>query len=158
MKVEILLVGEGGQGVQTLGDILAKAAYNDGYWPYSKCGYTPAARGGEVIASVIIADETQIYPLVEKADYIFILSRNESLEFVKNKITEKTRIVSVDAAFPKTIKIKHPIIVKNEDKKIPLNIFMLKIIQKIITVPSTKSVEKAIQDILGKKRVEREKN
>lgn len=153
MKVEILLVGEGGQGVQTLGDILAEAAYNDGYWPYSKCSYTPAARGGEVIASVIIADEVQIYPLAEKVDYVFILSSNESLEFVKDKITEKTRIVSVDAAFPKTIKIKHLTIVKNEDKEIPLNIFMLKIIQKIITVPSAKSVERTIQKILGKKRI-----
>ncbi|MBI4837535.1 MAG: 2-oxoacid:acceptor oxidoreductase family protein [Candidatus Portnoybacteria bacterium] len=155
MKTEILIIGEGGQGIQTLGDILAEAAHNDGYWPYSKCDYTPAPRGGEVIASVIIAGEAQIYPLVEKADYVFVLSSNKSLEFVKDKITEKTCIVSVDpdSVFLKTTKIKRLFVIKHDDKRIPLNIFMLAIIQEIISMLSDESIAKAVQKILGKKRI-----
>lgn len=153
MNLMILIVGEGGQGVQTLGDILAQAAFDDGYYPYSKTDYTPAARGGEVIASVIIANNPQIYPLVEKADFVFVLSSNNSLEFVREKITENTRIVSVDAAFPKSVKIKRFVVVKNEDKETPLNIFMLKIIQKTIALLSLETIEKTVQKILGKKRI-----
>lgn len=152
-KTEILIIGEGGQGVQTLGDIIAEAAHNDGYWPYSKCDYTPAPRGGEVIVSVIIAGEAQLYPLVEKADYVFVLKSNKSLEFIKDKITEKTCIISVDPAFPITMKLQRFLVVKHDIKNVPLNIFMLAIIQEMISLLSDESVAKATQAILGKKRI-----
>jgi 2-oxoglutarate ferredoxin oxidoreductase subunit gamma len=153
MKLEILIIGEGGQGIQTMSDILAEAAYNDGYWPYSKCSYTPAARGGEIIASVIIAGEPQIYPLVEKADYVFVLSSNKTLEFVKDKITEKTCIISVDPTPPTAIRFRHLLVVEHDIKNVPLNIFMLAVIQETLSCLSDKSVASATQKILGKKKL-----
>ncbi len=156
MELQILILGEGGQGVQLLGDILANAASENHPGTSSKCNYTPAARGGEVIASVVIADKKQIYPLVEEADYIFVMSSNKSLEFISDKITDKTRIFSVDPAVPDDLDPKpkrFTFVKKPDDESVALNIFMLNAIREAITIISPETIEKATQKILGKKRI-----
>ncbi|OGF26350.1 hypothetical protein A2303_04110 [Candidatus Falkowbacteria bacterium RIFOXYB2_FULL_47_14] len=74
MKKQILITGTGGQGIKTIGDILAKAAAKQGLYPADYSIYTPQARGGDIVASIVISDRPLIYPLVEIADVTLILS------------------------------------------------------------------------------------
>ncbi|GAH94522.1 unnamed protein product [marine sediment metagenome] len=46
MRKEIVIAGFGGQGIQRLGGILAKALDDKGFFISLKSNYGPAARGG----------------------------------------------------------------------------------------------------------------
>ncbi|MFH0892066.1 MAG: 2-oxoacid:acceptor oxidoreductase family protein [Candidatus Falkowbacteria bacterium] len=74
MKKQILITGTGGQGIKTIGDILAKAAARQGLYPADYSIYTPQARGGDIVSSLVISDRPLTYPLVETADVALILS------------------------------------------------------------------------------------
>lgn len=157
--IQILIVGEGGDGIKILGNILADAAFSLKLVPENKCDYTPAARGGECVTSLVIASQKPLYPLVTQADFIFVF-HNQILgsKLVKHKITDKTTILSIDPEIPNDLppNIKPEIIkIIERPENEPANIFMLKIIQKTVQemfpALSAESVEKATQDTFKKK-------
>ncbi|MFQ5711922.1 MAG: 2-oxoacid:acceptor oxidoreductase family protein [Candidatus Geothermarchaeales archaeon] len=70
MWKEIIIVGRGGHGVKTMGDILSTAALHDGrrvsHWPT----YGAAARGGPSISQIIISSRRIDYPRCTAADVL----------------------------------------------------------------------------------------
>lgn len=90
--MKILFVGEGGQGVQVVAEILAKAAFREN----KKALYIPnfgvEQRGGVSLAFVVIDTKPVVYPKFEKADILAILS-DRSWERVKNYVDEKTKVI-----------------------------------------------------------------
>lgn len=92
MKTKILFAGEGGQGVQVIAEILAKAANLEG----KEASYIPnfgvEQRGGVSLAFVIISDQKVVYPKFEKADLLAILS-DRSVERVQRYIDKKTKVI-----------------------------------------------------------------
>lgn len=72
--MKILIAGEGGQGIQTAAQVLAKAAFVE----QKKVLYIPnfgvEQRGGASIAFLVIDEKPVVYPKFEKADILVILS------------------------------------------------------------------------------------
>ncbi len=76
MRYEVLLAGQGGQGVILAGVILAQAAATyDGRNAAQTQSYGPAARGGLCSAEVVISDEDIDYPKVTRADLLLAMSQ-----------------------------------------------------------------------------------
>ncbi len=90
--MKVLFAGEGGQGVQVIAEILAKAAYGQG----KKATYIPnfgvEQRGGISLAFVIIEDQPVVYPKFEKADLLVVLS-DRSWSRVEPYIGSKTMVI-----------------------------------------------------------------
>jgi 2-oxoglutarate ferredoxin oxidoreductase subunit gamma len=90
--MKILFAGEGGQGVQVIAEILAKAANEQG----KKATYIPnfgvEQRGGISLAFVIIEDLPIVYPKFKKADVLAVLSER-SWDRVEPYVDSKTIVV-----------------------------------------------------------------
>jgi 2-oxoglutarate ferredoxin oxidoreductase subunit gamma len=76
MRYEVLLAGQGGQGIILAAVILAQAAAtHDGKNAAQTQSYGPAARGGLCKAEVVISDEQIDYPKVTEADCMLAMSQ-----------------------------------------------------------------------------------
>lgn len=73
-KTRIVLAGEGGQGVQTVAEILAEAAYGGGKQVIYIPNFGVEQRGGVSVAFVQISDEAIGSPKFDTADVVVALS------------------------------------------------------------------------------------
>lgn len=91
--MKILIAGEGGQGIQTIAQVLAKAAFKE----EKKSLYIPnfgvEQRGGASIAFVVIDKNPVAYPKFEKADILAILSARVK-ERVEKYQGPNTKVIS----------------------------------------------------------------
>lgn len=72
--VKIALAGEGGQGVQSVAEILAEAAYNEQKQTIYIPNFGLEQRGGVSIAFIQVSDERIGAPRFNKADMVIALS------------------------------------------------------------------------------------
>jgi 2-oxoglutarate ferredoxin oxidoreductase subunit gamma len=90
--IKVLIAGEGGQGVQVIAEILARAAFAEG----KKALYIPnfgvEQRGGVSLAFVIVDSKLVVYPKFEKADLLAILTERAA-QRVESYIDQKTKII-----------------------------------------------------------------
>lgn len=92
-NIKILVAGEGGQGVQVIAQILAKAAFDEGKQVLYIPNFGVEQRGGVSIAFLQISTSYISAPKFEKSDYHVILS-NRSYERTKSYISEDTVVIS----------------------------------------------------------------
>ena len=81
MKEEIKIAGHGGQGVLSLGWLIAEAAQLEGKKVTWLPDYGPAMRGQTANCTVIISDEDIGSPLSEQPNVLMVMNK-PSLEFV----------------------------------------------------------------------------
>ncbi len=153
--IKILIAGEGGQGVQVIAEILAKAAF----LANKKSLYIPnfgvEQRGGVSLAFVVVNEKMVVYPKFAKADVLAILS-SRSWERVKNYVGEKTKVILGPA-------IKKQELIKNLPKVAYLfhlgggsflpkvwNILVLGKINKLIGVVSQEVLISALEERFAK--------
>ena len=90
--IKILIAGEGGQGVQVMAEILARAAFLEG----KKASYIPnfgvEQRGGVSLAFVVIDEKPVVYPKFAKADILAVLA-DRSWERVKDYLDQQTKVI-----------------------------------------------------------------
>lgn len=91
-KLKILIAGEGGQGVQTIGKILAEAAILDGKNATYIPNFGVEQRGGVSIAYITISESSIAYPKFDKADLVAILISRAILR-IKQYLSEKTVLI-----------------------------------------------------------------
>jgi len=91
-QLNILIAGEGGQGVQKIAEILARAAFSTNLKTTYIPNFTVQQRGGISSAFVRVSQDTIVYPKFEKADWIIILS-NRSVARVKKFLINKTNLI-----------------------------------------------------------------
>lgn len=91
--MKILIAGEGGQGIQTAAQILAKAAFKEGKNALYIPNFGVEQRGGASIAFLVINKDPVVYPKFEKADILAILSEGVK-ERVKKYQGPKTKVIS----------------------------------------------------------------
>jgi 2-oxoglutarate ferredoxin oxidoreductase subunit gamma len=72
--IKIALAGEGGQGVQSIAEILAEAAYNEGKQTIYIPNFGLEQRGGVSIAFIQFSDKRIGAPKFNKADVVIALS------------------------------------------------------------------------------------
>jgi Pyruvate/2-oxoacid:ferredoxin oxidoreductase gamma subunit/NAD-dependent dihydropyrimidine dehydrogenase PreA subunit len=92
-NLKILIAGEGGQGVQRIGEILNMAAYKEGYQTMYIPNYGVEQRGGVSLAYVQISDSPIPYPKFKIADILAVLCKRAVLR-VKNYYDRKTKIIN----------------------------------------------------------------
>jgi 2-oxoglutarate ferredoxin oxidoreductase subunit gamma len=85
MKEEILISGFGGQGVLSMGKILAYSALMEGKEVTWMPAYGPEQRGGTANVTVIVSDEKISSPILSSFDTAIILNQ-PSLDKFENKI------------------------------------------------------------------------
>ena len=90
--IKVLFAGEGGQGVQVIAEILAKAAFNEGKQSLYIPNFGVEQRGGTSLAFVVIDTKPVVYPKFEKAD-ILVIFADRSIERVQRYINDKTKVL-----------------------------------------------------------------
>lgn len=81
MKNEILISGFGGQGVLSMGKILAYAALMEGKEVSWMPAYGPEQRGGTANVTVIISDEPISSPILSTYDTVVLLNQPSLTKF-----------------------------------------------------------------------------
>lgn len=92
-QLKILVAGEGGQGIQRIGEILNMAAYKEGYQTIYIPNYGVEQRGGVSLAYVQISDSPIPYPKFKIADILAVLCKRAILR-VSNYYDRKTKIIN----------------------------------------------------------------
>lgn len=90
--MKILFAGEGGQGVQLVGELLAKAAFLEGKGSTVIPNFGVEQRGGVSLAFVVIDNKDVVYPKFEKADYLIIFC-DRAIERVNHYIGPETQVI-----------------------------------------------------------------
>ena len=75
MKETLIIAGFGGQGVLSMGKILAYSGVMQDFEVTWMPSYGPELRGGTANCSVIVSDDPVASPLVDKADVIVAMNR-----------------------------------------------------------------------------------
>ena len=85
MKHEIIIAGFGGQGVLSMGKILAYAGLLDGKEVTWMPAYGPEQRGGTANVTVILSDEQISSPVLDSYDVAVILNQ-QSLDKFESRV------------------------------------------------------------------------
>ena len=95
MTDEIIIAGFGGQGVLSMGKILAYAALENDLEVTWMPSYGPEQRGGTANVTVILSDEPISSPVLDRYDTAVILNQ-QSLDKFESKVKERqTRLHSL---------------------------------------------------------------
>jgi len=86
LNLNVIVGGEAGQGVQSLGFILAKSLARGGYHVFADQDYESRIRGGHNFFRVRVSD-SQIAALIEEVDILIAMNR-ESLDLHLGKLTK----------------------------------------------------------------------
>ncbi len=95
--MKILIAGEGGQGVQSIAEILARAANEQNKFTTYIPNFGVEQRGGVSIAFVQIGDERLDYAKFDKAD-IMVAMCNRAIEPIKRYLDDDTLFI-YDSSF-----------------------------------------------------------
>ena len=82
MKTEIIIAGFGGQGVLSMGKILAYSGLMEGKEVTWMPAYGPEQRGGTANVTVIVSDERISSPILSKYDIAIVLKVASVVLFV----------------------------------------------------------------------------
>ena len=93
MKQEIIIAGFGGQGVLSMGKILAYSGLMEGKEVSWMPSYGPEQRGGTANVTVILSDDRISSPVLNEYDIAIILNQ-PSMEKFENKV-KKGGIITV---------------------------------------------------------------
>lgn len=74
MLLKILLAGDGGQGIQTIADIICRLAFENDFQVTMIPNYGLEQRGGVSLAYIKISDEAIVYPKFSRPDVLLIMS------------------------------------------------------------------------------------
>jgi len=95
MLIKILLAGEGGQGIQTIADVISKTSFEKGLNVSSIPNYGLEQRGGVSLSYIQISDEEIIYPRFSHPDILLILS-DQARERTKQYQVSGAKIIDVE--------------------------------------------------------------
>jgi 2-oxoglutarate ferredoxin oxidoreductase subunit gamma len=149
--IKVLIAGEGGQGIQAIAEILAKAAFLEG----KKSSYIPnfgvEQRGGVSLAFVVIDEKPVVYPKFAKADILAILS-DRSWGRIKDYVDKETKIIFGPAVTEKNLP-KVSTVLHLRGVNLPTkawNILVLGKINKVGKIVSETNLIKALEERFAK--------
>jgi 2-oxoglutarate ferredoxin oxidoreductase subunit gamma len=154
----VRISGLGGQGVVLAGQILGRAAAYDGKNVVQAQSYGAEARGSAAKSEVIISEGKIGFPAVRKCDILIAMNQNALDRHFKD--LKEDGVLIIDSTYPNKIPrtrakiFKIPateIAEKTFETKIYANMLMLGALTKITNIVSEKAIERAIEDTIGKK-------
>lgn len=81
MKSKLFFAGSGGQGTLALGQMIAKAAMDEGKEVTWLPSYGPEMRGGTANCTVVVSDRPISCPLINEADVLVVMNLPSLLKF-----------------------------------------------------------------------------
>ena len=81
MKQKMFLAGSGGQGTLAIGQMIAKAAMDEGKEVTWLPSYGPEMRGGTANCTVVVSDKPIACPLINDADVLVVMNLPSLLKF-----------------------------------------------------------------------------
>lgn len=155
MTEEILIAGFGGQGVMSMGKILAYAGLIENLEVSWMPSYGPEMRGGTANVIVILSDEKISSPIVSKFDTVIILNQQSLDKFENNVKTGGTLIFDYNgiSRLPQREDVHiYGIHALEEAVKMNLskvfNMFVLGGYLKIKPIVKMQSIEEALKKVL----------
>ncbi|PIU01637.1 ketoisovalerate oxidoreductase [bacterium (Candidatus Torokbacteria) CG09_land_8_20_14_0_10_42_11] len=157
-KTKILIAGEGGQGIQTIGKILSRAAFAQGLKTLYVPNFGVEQRGGVSVAFVQISEQELSYPKFEKADLLVVLNER-AIKRSASYIGPATKIISNNSLIAAEIlpannnvtEIDATNIANKEFTPQTLSILVLGAILPFLPLLKKEYVKKAIGEQLGSK-------
>jgi len=124
MLLKLLIVGDGGQGVQTMADVISKAAFEKDLFISYVPNYGLEQRGGASLAFIQLSDREVAYPKFSRPDILVIMSSEA-----------RARVVDFEQKSVKVIDIKDYLKILEENKVSPVsyNVFFLGVLAKVLT-------------------------
>ena len=80
-KLKMFLAGSGGQGTLALGQMIAKAAMEEGREVTWLPSYGPEMRGGTANCTVVVSDRPIACPLINEADVLVVMNLPSLIKF-----------------------------------------------------------------------------
>jgi 2-oxoglutarate ferredoxin oxidoreductase subunit gamma len=156
LKIEIRIVGLGGQGVVLAGQVLGKAAAYEGKHVVQTQSYGAEARGSMTKSEVIISDQKIGFPEVTKCDILMVMNQKALDSDLRDLKAEGTLIV--DSTTVKTPKEQAKVFsvpaTETAEKifgaKVYANMVMLGALSRVAGVVISSLVEKAIEETTDK--------
>lgn len=139
MKEEIIIAGFGGQGVLSMGKILAYAGLMDGLEVTWMPSYGPEQRGGTANVTVILSDEPISSPVLNSYDTAVILNQ-QSLDKFESKVK------------PGGTLIYDPYSIHHAPTRTDINIYPVDAMETVFELSSSKSYNMVLLGALIKVR------
>ncbi len=152
---QLVLAGEGGQGLIVGGRILARAAIIEGKNVLQTQSYGISARGGYSEAQVLISPGEIYNPQCDDPDLVLALTREAYAKY-HQKVGEHCIIIYEQDAIslspaPKTIGFPFASTCLDIGDKRVINVLFLGVVLRHLPILAAKSVVQAIQESLPKK-------
>ena len=81
MKLKMFFAGSGGQGTLAIGQMIAKAAMDEGKEVTWLPSYGPEMRGGTANCTVVVSDKAISCPLINDADVLVVMNLPSLIKF-----------------------------------------------------------------------------
>ena len=119
MKTEMICAGFGGQGMLSLGQVVAYAGMYDGKSVSWLPSYGPEMRGGTANCSVVVSDNEVANPMITKPDIVIAMNKPSVAKFVdsivpggyifvnSSLIDTKVERTDINVVYVDTFKIAH---------------------------------------------------
>jgi len=146
MNLNILLSGDGGQGIQTMADIICRSVFGSGKHVSHIPNYGLEQRGGSSLAFIKISDEKIGFPKFTRPDILLVMSDSARQRTGRYKIENAKKIDIIDFK-DRLAALKIPVR--------SYNIFFLAVLAKILDkngVVKIENVTRVLQDKLNKKQ------
>jgi len=95
MNIKILLAGDGGQGIQTIANLLTNSAFTTGLHVSEIPNYGLEQRGGVSLSFLRMQDSEIVYPKFSSADIILLMS-DQAKERTTQFITKDATVIDID--------------------------------------------------------------
>jgi 2-oxoglutarate ferredoxin oxidoreductase subunit gamma len=164
MRQEIRIAGFGGQGIISMGILLAVAAGKyEGKEVAQTQSYGPEARGGACKTEVVLADGEIDYIKALNPDFLVVMSQPALDKYVSGidpeyatLVVDETLVQQVPASIKKLVKVPATKIAEEQlGNRIVANIVMLGVIAKISSFVGLDACKRALIDNMPARTVEK---
>ena len=93
-KVKMFFAGSGGQGTLALGQMIAKAAMEEGKEVTWLPSYGPEMRGGTANCTVVVSDKPIACPLINEADVLVVMNLPSLIKFEPMVVPEGILLIN----------------------------------------------------------------
>ncbi|MGB9887488.1 MAG: 2-oxoacid:acceptor oxidoreductase family protein [Moorellales bacterium] len=154
----LVLGGEGGQGVQTVAEVLAEAAFRSGLEALYIPSFGVEQRGGVSLAFVQLGEEPIAAPRFSRADVVVALSdravaRTGAYAGPETTLIYETSAASDPAHLPRSVGkiLPLPAVARVSEGLHPrvFNIFVLGALVEVVGMVSEEEVRQALEERLG---------
>lgn len=143
--IKILLAGDGGQGIQTIADVICRTTFEKGLNVTHIPNYGLEQRGGVSLAFIQISDKEIVYPKFTKPDILLVMSEQADERTTQYRY-EEIKILD--------IKNYKQMLSEKNIKSQNYNIFFLGVLAKILEdkkICSTEEIFKLLEKKLSLK-------